>query len=101
MSTKTETETEIYSPTDAETHAESHASATETADPRPRRQRLPLRTALRRHGGQHNDWGQATSEYALVILVAAAIAFSVIAWARNTDAFTTLFDTVIGRLTSN
>jgi hypothetical protein len=98
MSIKTETETEIYSPTDAETHAETHASAT---DPRPRRQRLPLRTALRRHGGQHNDWGQATSEYALVILVAAAIAFSVIAWARNTDAFTTLFDTVIGRLTSN
>jgi Protein of unknown function (DUF4244) len=72
----TETETETCSPTEAE------APAVHRERP-------------------DDDRGQTTSEYALVILVAAAIAFSVIGWARNTDAITSLFDHVIGRLTSN
>lgn len=41
------------------------------------------------------DRGQATAEYALVILGAAALALLVIAWAANTSAIGDLFDAVI------
>lgn len=41
------------------------------------------------------DRGQATAEYALVILGAAALALLVIAWAANTSTIGDLFDAVI------
>jgi uncharacterized protein DUF4244 len=71
--------------------------------PRPRpRPHIALLTAVRRrHERRHDDRGQATSEYALVILVAAGIAVGVIAWAGDTDSFTRLFDTVVDHLTSD
>lgn len=47
------------------------------------------------------DGGQATAEYGLVILAAGAIALGVIAWARGTNGFTDLFQSVVGRLTSD
>ena len=49
-----------------------------------------LQSRLRR-----DDRGQATAEYALVILGAAALALLVIAWAANTSAIGDLFDAVI------
>jgi hypothetical protein len=54
----------------------------------------------RRFTGQ---WGQATAEYALVVLGAAAVAALVLAWAAGTGKISTLLnavvDSVIGRLT--
>lgn len=44
---------------------------------------------------RRDDRGQATAEYALVILGAAALALLVIAWAANTSAIGDLFDAVI------
>ncbi len=44
--------------------------------------------------------GQATAEYALVIVAAAAIAGVLIVWATSTGTLTTLFDAVISRVTS-
>jgi len=46
------------------------------------------------------DRGQATAEYALVILGAAALALLVIAWAANTSAVGDLFDAVINSVRS-
>jgi hypothetical protein len=78
-------------------------TVTETENSRPRRPRIPLPTALRRRRRhqRHDDRGQATSEYALVILVAAGIAVGVIAWAGDTEAFTNLFDAVVDHLTAD
>jgi Flp pilus assembly pilin Flp len=42
--------------------------------------------------------GQATAEYALVIVAAAAVAFALIVWATNTDALSGLFDAVLARV---
>jgi Flp pilus assembly pilin Flp len=39
--------------------------------------------------------GQATTEYALVLLGAAAVALLLVAWATRTGAFTSLFDAVL------
>jgi hypothetical protein len=39
--------------------------------------------------------GQATTEYALVLLGAAAIALLLVAWATRTGAFAALLDTVM------
>ncbi len=44
------------------------------------------------------DCGQATAEYALVMLAAAAIAGSVLAWAVGTDAIAGLMDAVVESL---
>lgn len=46
------------------------------------------------------DRGQATAEYALVILGAAALALLVIGWAANTSAIGDLFDAVIDSVAS-
>ena len=43
----------------------------------------------------HHDRGQATAEYALVILGAAAIALLVIGWASSTSAVSDLLDRVV------
>lgn len=49
----------------------------------------------------HSDQsGQATAEYALVIVAAAAIAGALIVWATNTGALGALFDAVISRVSS-
>jgi Flp pilus assembly pilin Flp len=44
--------------------------------------------------------GQATAEYALVVVAAAAIAAALIVWATNSGALGALFDAVIDRVTS-
>jgi hypothetical protein len=48
----------------------------------------------------HGDAGQATAEYALVLLGAAAIALLLAAWAVKSGKVTALFDTVIDKITS-
>lgn len=45
-----------------------------------------------------SESGQATAEYALVMLAAAAIAGSVLAWAVGTDAVSRLMDSVVDSL---
>ena len=44
--------------------------------------------------------GQATAEYALVMVAAAAIAGALIVWATSTGALSSLFDAVITRVSS-
>lgn len=44
--------------------------------------------------------GQATAEYALVVVAAAAIAGVLIVWATSTGALSALFDAVITRVSS-
>lgn len=44
--------------------------------------------------------GQATAEYALVVVAAAAIAGALIVWATSTGALGALFDAVISRVSS-
>ena len=44
--------------------------------------------------------GQATAEYALVIVAAAAIAGTLIVWATSTGALTALFNAVVDRVSS-
>lgn len=44
--------------------------------------------------------GQATAEYALVVVAAAAIAGTLIVWATSTGALGALFDAVISRVSS-
>jgi Flp pilus assembly pilin Flp len=44
--------------------------------------------------------GQATAEYALVIVAAAAVALALILWATNTGALESLFDAVVERVRS-
>jgi hypothetical protein len=42
--------------------------------------------------------GQATAEYALVVLGAAAVALMVVNWATHSDVVGKLFDAVFGKL---
>jgi len=44
--------------------------------------------------------GQATAEYALVVVAAAAVALALIVWASNSDALSSLFDAVLARVRS-
>lgn len=44
--------------------------------------------------------GQSTAEYSLVILGAAAIALLLLTWAGSTGSITSLFESVISRVTS-
>ena len=64
------------------------ASASRLAAP------LPRPGALRRRG----DAGQASAEYALVLLGVAAVALLVSAWAAKTDGIGRLFDAVMDKL---
>jgi len=53
----------------------------------------------RLYGGvERREEGQATVEYALVVLAAAAIALLVIAWAARTGKIGQLFDLVFDRV---
>ena len=45
-----------------------------------------------------SEGGQATAEYALVMLAAAAIAGLVLAWATKSHAITRMFDAVIDKV---
>ena len=49
---------------------------------------------------RHDETGQATAEYALVVVAAAAIAGTLIVWATSTGALGALFDAVITRVSS-
>jgi Flp pilus assembly pilin Flp len=42
--------------------------------------------------------GQATAEYALVVVAAAAVAGTLIFWATNSGALSALFDAVVERV---
>ena len=45
-----------------------------------------------------DDSGQATAEYALVIVAAALIALALIVWAGSTGVLEEIFNTVAGRV---
>lgn len=48
---------------------------------------------------RRNERGQATAEYALVLLGAAALAILVVTWAAKTDRIGNLLDTVFDSVT--
>lgn len=48
-----------------------------------------------------HEWGQATAEYALVMLAAASLAGLVIAWAASTDGVKRLLDAVLDSIISS
>lgn len=50
------------------------------------------------HRGERSEWGQATAEYALVLLGVAAIALLLAAWAARSGKLAELFDAVIDQL---
>lgn len=52
-------------------------------------------SALRTSGRARGERGQATAEYALVVLGAAAVAMLLVAWATSTGKLSTLFNKVI------
>lgn len=54
------------------------------------------RITLQARGGPES--GQATAEYALVLLGAAAIALLLVAWAAKSGKIGALFDAVLGQL---
>jgi hypothetical protein len=45
-----------------------------------------------------SELGQSTTEYALVMLAAAAVAGLVMSWATKTHAVSRLFDSIIGKV---
>ena len=60
---------------------------------------LPLQTRLLlRFLRPQSEEGQATAEYALVLLGAAAVALLVVAWATKTNTVGRLLDAVFGQL---
>jgi hypothetical protein len=46
----------------------------------------------------HREEGQATAEYALVMIAAAAVALALIIWAINSDVLPQFFDAVVRRV---
>ena len=48
---------------------------------------------------RHEERGQTTAEYALVIIGVAAVAGLLLAWASSSHAITKLFDSVIDKIT--
>ena len=48
---------------------------------------------------RHDQRGQATAEYALVLLGAAAVALLIVGWATHTNLVGKLLDTVLNHLT--
>lgn len=50
---------------------------------------------------EHEERGQGTVEYALVLLAAAAVALALVAWVARSDAVGRLFELVIGRILSS
>ncbi len=64
---------------------------------------VTMEAAARTRDRGRGDRGQATAEYALVVLGAAAVAMLLIAWATSTGKMSTLLnkmvDSVAGRIT--
>ena len=60
-----------------------------------------LTTYITLLGGRraHDERGQASAEYALVLLGAAAIALLIVAWATKSDLIGKLFDAVMKAIT--
>ena len=48
---------------------------------------------------RHDERGQATAEYALVLLGAAAVALLIVGWATHTNLIGKLLDAVLNNLT--
>ena len=48
----------------------------------------------------YDERGQATAEYALVIVAAAAVALALIIWATSTDLLPSFFNAVLKKITS-
>jgi Flp pilus assembly pilin Flp len=46
-----------------------------------------------------NESGQATAEYALVMVAAATVALALLIWATNSDVLPSLFNAVVRRVT--
>jgi hypothetical protein len=62
------------------------------------RDRIPSSTNEASGAGPGADGGQATAEYALVLLGAAAVALLLIGWATTTDQVSRLFDFVVDQV---
>lgn len=60
--------------------------------------RLAVGLAARWPSPRRDERGQATAEYALVLLGAAAVALLVVSWATKTNIVGRLLDTVFGSL---
>lgn len=58
-----------------------------------------LSTYLAGAAGHRDERGQASAEYALVLLGAAAIALLIVAWATKSDLVGKLFDAVMNAIT--
>lgn len=52
------------------------------------------------HIWSDDERGQATAEYALVLIAAAAVALALIAWATSTDVLPRFFTTVVEKVVS-
>lgn len=52
------------------------------------------------HDMYQQQEGQATAEYALVLVAAAVVALALIAWASSTDMLPTFFNTVMEKVIS-
>lgn len=63
-------------------------------------QRIGVRLAIAAARWRGDDRGQATAEYALVVVAAAAIAVGLIAWASNTGTLASFFGAVMRRIRS-
>ncbi len=61
-------------------------------------QSLALSVLVKAHRLRLDQRGQASAEYALVLLGAAAVALLVMAWAARTDRIGRLLDTVMDQL---
>jgi Flp pilus assembly pilin Flp len=60
---------------------------------------LTLSSGLTKARARTDERGQASAEYALVLLGAAAIALLIVAWATKTDLIEKLLDTVVKTIT--
>jgi Flp pilus assembly pilin Flp len=52
------------------------------------------------HDWNEDERGQATAEYALVLIAAAAVALALIAWATSTDVLPAFFTAVVEKILS-
>lgn len=52
------------------------------------------------HRNQDRESGQATAEYALVLVAAAIVAIALITWASTTDMLPSFFNTVMQKVIS-
>ena len=63
---------------------------------------VPIHTALMAWSSRlRREEGQATAEYALVLLGAAAVALLVVAWASDTNRISKLLDAIVDQLMSH